>query len=261
MPEQREGSDSAANQFGLSHHAYRQFRPAYPDEVYTRVLLALDPPHARAVDLGAGTGLVCAVLTRHFAHVTAVEHDPEMATHIHALAPSVEIMLASAERAEFEPGSLDLVTCANAFHWMQGPVVAGRVAHWLRRGGVFAGWRYPMPQIPAAVADLLADELARWLQFRDPRSLDQHSLRESFAAQPELDLLSEQIVEHPVTLDADGLLGFLRSVSFIAAFLRSLAPEAVEHYLAELGERLQTRLGAEQVVLEFPLTLVLARKR
>lgn len=252
---------SVSTQFGLTHHAYRQFRPHYPQQLYTRVLDSLDRPRDLAVDLGAGTGLVSVVLGSCFQRVVAIEPDPNMAAHLKESAPAIELQSVVAEQAQFEPASVDLVTCANAFHWMAGRDVATAIGGWLGDGGLFAGWRYPMPTMPAVIADLVRDELPRWAGFLDRRSLDMRSMQTCFGERPEFELLADEIMPNPVVMNVDALIGFLRSVSFIAAFLRSLEPDAAERYLEQIAERLRERIGEGEVVLDFPLTLVLARRR
>lgn len=247
-------------QFGLSHRVYRDFRPPYPDALYQRIFATVGA-NDLAVDLGAGTGLVSTVLGGHFRRVCAVEPDPAMAAHLREVAPHVELVASAAEQADFAAGSVDLVTCANAFHWMNGPVVAEAVARWLRPAGVFAGWRYPMPAVPGPIAGLLAREMPRWLAFRDPRVLDMDSMRTSFVAQRDVEMLAEEVIANPVSLELEAFLGFLRSVSFIAAFLRSLGAEGAHAYLLGLADELRTIAGQEPLLLEFPLTLVMARRR
>jgi SAM-dependent methyltransferase len=252
---------SIATEFGLNHHAYRRFRPHYPAQLYARVLDSLARPRDLAVDLGAGTGLVSLVLGQSFRRVVAVEPDPGMAAHLKETAPMAELQAVVAEQAQFEPGSVDLVTCANAFHWMAGKEVAAAIANWLGDGALFAGWRYPMPTMPPIIADLVRDELTRWAGFLDRRSLDMKSMQTSFGALPEFKLLADEILPNPVPMNVDALIGFLRSVSFVAAFLRSLEPDDAEAYLEQIAERLRGRIGDGEFELDFPLTLVLACRR
>jgi hypothetical protein len=246
---------SLATEFGLTHHAYRRFRPRYPRQLYDRVLDSLDRPRALAVDLGAGTGLVSLELGGSFQRVVAVEPDPDMAAHLRETAPTAELQAVAAERAQFEPASVDLVTCANAFHWMAGREVAAAVGSWLGEGGLFAGWRYPMPAMPAVVADLVRDELARWAGFLDRRTLDMRSMQTSFGERPEFELLADEVIPNVIPMNVDALIGFLRSVSFIAAFLRSLEPDEAERYLEQIAERLRERIGESEIELDFPPTL------
>ncbi len=253
---------SVGQQFGLAHTAYRQYRPHYPDQLYTRVLDLLGSPRELAVDLGAGTGLVSAVLGHHFARVVAIEPDSDMAAHLHETAPAAEVRAIVAERAEFEPGSVDLVTCANAFHWMAGPQVAGLVASWLREGGLFAGWRYPMPAMPKLVEELVQREiLVHAVAFADPAVLDMRGMQRCFAERPEFEILVDEVVGNPVVMTVASLVGFLRSVSFISAYLRSLSADEAEQTLTDLHTSVGLTIGGAELDVDFALHLVVARRR
>jgi hypothetical protein len=144
---------------------------------------------------------------------------------------------------------------------MAGPAVATAVGSWLGDDGLFAGWRYPMPAMPAVIAELVRDELARWAGFLDRRTLDMRNMQTSFGGRPEFELFADEIIPNVVAMNVDALIGFLRSVSFIAAFLRSLGPDEAERYLERIAERLRERVGEGEVELDFTLTLVLARRR
>jgi SAM-dependent methyltransferase len=216
----------AAPEFGLAHAVYRAFRPPYPEAVYTRIMAELAPPHALAVDLGAGTGLVSAALCRHFDRVIAVEPDAAMAAHLHDAAPRAELQPIAAEQLELPERSVDLICCANALYWMDGPRVLTAVGRWLRLGGVFAAWRYLFPNMPTELAGLFAEEFtARWGRHQDVR------------------------------VTATGV------TTFGAAYLRTLAQAEAARYLADLEARITAVTGPGLTDIDFELTLVLARPR
>jgi SAM-dependent methyltransferase len=247
-------------EFGLADTAYRAFRPAYPERLYARVLEDLAGPRALAVDIGAGTGLVSGVLARHFGRVVAVEPDAAMAAHLRETAPGVEIQSVSAEQAELEPGSVDLVSCANAFYWMKGPEVAAALSGWLRGGGLFAAWRYPFPSVPAPVDAVIAAQFReRWVN-PDHRVMQRGYTRRCVEEQPALELLADERVENLIPMSPAQIVGFCSSTSFGAAYLRSLDEQAGADYLRELEAELR-EAGGETIEVDFELELILARSR
>lgn len=252
---------AVGTEFGLAREVYRRFRPDYPRALYERIFAEL-PGRKLAVDLGAGTGLVSAVLVERFDRVIAVEPDAEMAEELREAAPRVEHLAARAEQAELPRASADLVCCANAFHWMDGPKVTGVVQSWLGHGGLFAGWRYPFPEVPGALEELIEREMAaRWAAFRDPAVLDMDSLARCVEAEPALELILSEEVANPVRMDAGALLGFVRSTSFGAAYLRSLDARERAAYLSGLEAEIASRMGGPSVELDLRLRLVLGRRR
>jgi trans-aconitate methyltransferase len=252
----------ASPEFGLAHSAYRAFRPAYPASLYDRLLAELVPPHALAVDLGAGTGLVTAALASRFERVIAVEPDSAMAAHIHEVAPSAELQAVQAERAELEPRSVNLICCVNALYWMDAPQVLAKVGGWLRPGGVFAAWRYLFPNMAPAITRVFATEMTeRWGQYRDVRVAEGDITRSWVEAEPSLELIVAEPVTNVIAMTAAEMVGFAASTSFGAAYLRTLTPEAAVAYLDELTAQLTRICDGAAADVDFELTLVVARAR
>jgi SAM-dependent methyltransferase len=252
----------AAPEFGLAHAVYRAFRPPYPEAVYTRIMAELAPPHALAVDLGAGTGLVSAALCRHFDRVIAVEPDAAMAAHLHDAAPRAELQPIAAEQLELPERSVDLICCANALYWMDGPRVLTAVGRWLRLGGVFAAWRYLFPNMPSALQGLFAEEFAkRWGRHQDVRVTATGETKRWVDAEPSLECITAGAFPNWVPMTPAQMVGFSASTSFGAAYVRTLEQVEAARYLADLEARITAITGPGPTDVDFVLDLVLARPR
>ncbi|MEK6303218.1 MAG: class I SAM-dependent methyltransferase [Acidobacteriota bacterium] len=248
---------SFETQFGLSEAAYRAFRPAYPASLFQQIIDSLSPPHRRAVDLGAGTGLSTLHLCQWFDEVIAVEPDSEMAANLYRLSSKIEVHHHGAEAHEEEAGSVDLVTSGNAFYWMNGEVVAAKVGQWLRAQGVFAVCRYGFPQAPPAIQSVLENELREhWNSFRHPRLIDEaYSLR-IIQANPIFRRVRGVEIANVVLLSAEQLAGFLASTSYVSAYLRTIVDPVA--YVSNLEAEFKDLSGLSHFPVDFSVELILA---
>jgi SAM-dependent methyltransferase len=247
---------TAAGTFGAQASDYRSFRPRWPAEVLARVLACVPEPRRRAVDLGAGTGLATELLLPHFASVVAVEPDARMSGQMNR-APGLRVVTQRAEDALFEPGSLDLVTTANAFHWMEGERVCELVHGWLRPGGLYAVFRYDPPHAGrGALAPVLDLEWKRWHEHVHPRLEDPDYTRRTVAASRLGVRMDVVRIANPLPLTLAELVGFSRSTSYGGSYARSQPdPEA---YWADFEERVLADAGSGPFTLDFHMELLLA---
>jgi SAM-dependent methyltransferase len=120
---------------------YVKFRPSYPSAAIDAVLAGLDAPaKLRAADVGAGTGISARLLADRGVRVIAIEPNAEMrgAAQPHA---RVEWRDGRAEATGLADASVELVLCAQAFHWFE-PVATLREFHrvLVPRGRVALMW-------------------------------------------------------------------------------------------------------------------------
>ena len=118
---------------------YARFRPSYPPALLTllRDEAGIGPGTAVA-DVGAGTGILTAMLLKTGCRVLGVEPNRLMreAAEDHVGSdPQFQSVAGSAEATGLAEGSVDMVTAAQAFHWFRVDEAAREFRRILRPGG------------------------------------------------------------------------------------------------------------------------------
>jgi SAM-dependent methyltransferase len=130
---------------------YAEHRPDYPvDAVRWCVAPAgRDVGALRALDLGAGTGILTALLAELGADVTAVEPDPSMLGELRRQLPSARALPGSAEQIPLPDASVDAVLCGQAMHWFDLSRALPEIARVLVPGGVLGAlWNSDDDRVP-----------------------------------------------------------------------------------------------------------------
>jgi len=142
--------------------AYARYRPRYPPALFT-YLASVSPAGERAWDCATGAGQAALGLPPHFDTVIATdasEAQLAQATH-HA---KIAYCAASAEHPPLRTGSVDLLTIAQALHWLDLGGFYREAIRVVRPGGVLAAWCYGLlrvsPPVDTVLAELYANTLA-----------------------------------------------------------------------------------------------------
>lgn len=127
---------AAAVGFAAAADRYAAGRPDYPAAVanWLRNDLAL-APGATVVDLGAGTGKFLPALRNTGAALVAVEPVAAMRARIETEQPDVTVLGGTAQAIALPDASVDVVVCAQAFHWFASAEALAEIARVLRPGG------------------------------------------------------------------------------------------------------------------------------
>ncbi len=111
------------------------------------------PPGCRALDVGAGPGLLPALLTRAGCRALGLDSVPEMFRD----ALHRDLVLADALRLPFQPGTFDLITASNLLFLLPDPSAAlTEMTRSLREGGELAVLN-PSERMSVSAAAALAD--------------------------------------------------------------------------------------------------------
>ena len=107
---------AAASGFATAADAYERGRPGYPEEAMAWVAERLRLDGRRDVlDLAAGTGKLTRALVPFGARVIAIEPIDEMREQLFRALPDVDAFDGTAESIPLPDGSVDAVTCGQAF--------------------------------------------------------------------------------------------------------------------------------------------------
>ncbi len=126
--------------FSQQAATYAAARPSYPDTLY-RQIVALVPERHLAWDCATGSGQAARDLARYFDRVIATDASAEQIAHAPPV-PNVEYRVAPAEDCGLPDRSTDLVTVAQALHWLQHERFYAEVRRVVVPGGVIAAWTY-----------------------------------------------------------------------------------------------------------------------
>ncbi|MBW4094742.1 MAG: class I SAM-dependent methyltransferase [Acidobacteria bacterium] len=120
----------AAFQEGGAH--YDKVRPSYPEES-ARWLIGAGM--TTAADVGAGTGKFTKFLVEAGLSVSAVDPSADMLAQLSRKYPQVHTVVGTGEQTSLPPSSVDLVTVAQAWHWMDSQAASTELGRILRPGG------------------------------------------------------------------------------------------------------------------------------
>ncbi len=132
-----------------TYDAYRPRPPAVIPDLLIQ-LARRRRPHL-VVDLGSGTGLSTFLWAERAEAVVGIEPSPDMRgvadarKAASAKAGNVRFQAGLAAETGLPGGEADIVTCSQAFHWMEPEPTLAEVARLLRPGGVFAAYDYQEP--------------------------------------------------------------------------------------------------------------------
>lgn len=191
---------------------YARFRPSYPQEAIDFSLEGLSAQGLTGADIGAGTGIASRLFADRGVRVIAVEPNASMRASAEAH-PLVGLRDGTAEATGLDAASVDLVLCAQAFHWFKPAEALAEFRRILKPAGrmVFlANVRSKDDVATLAYNEIIraaADrELSEGLDAAIEEALHQAGWPMAAASFPSLQALTHE-----------GLIGRARSASYVPA--------------------------------------------
>jgi len=175
------GTQDFKDLFSTQAGAYARYRPHYPGALFQQ-LLAACPNHGTVWDCGTGNGQAALALAPFFEKVIAT--DPSEKQLAEATShPKVEYKRAAAENSGLEPGSVDLITVAQAFHWFKQEDFFRECIRVAKPGCLLAVWCYELaiidPEVDAVVMALYKDTLGPYWE-KERRLVEEGYRNEKF---------------------------------------------------------------------------------
>jgi len=126
--------------FSKQSDLYARYRPTYPKELYDHILSFIKEKNT-AWDCATGNGQAAVVLADHFKKVMAT--DISAAQIDKAIKKdNIEYSVCSAESTPFEENTFDLVTVAQAYHWIKWKDFKKEVTRVCKPSAIIAIWTY-----------------------------------------------------------------------------------------------------------------------
>jgi SAM-dependent methyltransferase len=219
-------------------------------------LAALAPARGRAWDCAAGNGQAALPLAELFEEVVATDASASQLAQMPAH-PRVRRYAGPAEASGLADASVDLVTVAQALHWLPLPAFWTEARRVLRDGGVVAVWCYGIQRLDDPEMDPRLESFygsvvgPYWAPERRLVESGYRTLEFPFAElpPPEFDMALEWTL-------AD-LLAYVRTWSATNAFVRARGYDPVE----ALGVELAPHWGDGPRRVRWPLSVRVGRSR
>jgi SAM-dependent methyltransferase len=203
-----------ADHFSALSSRYAAYRPRYPEGLFDAIAAA-SGRRARLWDCATGSGQAAVPLAGRFDLVVASDASPRQlgAARSH---PHVRYVAALAEAAPISARWADVVTVAQALHWLDLRGFYAEVRRVLGPGGVFVAWTYGSQRVGDGAIDALLDDFYDRIvgpYWAPERRLVETGYRTFDFPFDEMPMVSPPMVAH-WTLDE--VLGYISTWSAVA---------------------------------------------
>ena len=205
----------ATSRFSNRADNYVKYRPGYPEASFDFLQSDLNlHPGSTIVDIGSGTGLFSEPFLARGFSVTGIEPNDEMrraAEHRLAGYKGFTSIATTAEDTGLEPSSVDLITIAQTFHWLDAELTRRECLRILKPGGkVVIAWNTQL-QGSAIEKEYTALREKYRQTHSGGRSIDLQSINRFFDGAS----LREHTLPNPQLLNFESLKGQLLSKTYI----------------------------------------------
>ena len=230
---------------------YAKWRPGYPKELINYIVSHVKH-HNTAWDCATGNGQAATLLAEHFDKILATDLSNEQLKYAKQH-PKITYTQSPAEHTPFESNTFDLITVAQAYHWIDHQKFCEEARRVCKPGAIVAVWGYDLCFTP----DKTVNELIRkfytetvgpyWDAARKLVDLQYKTVYFDFNEIP----VSEQF-SIKMTWSIRDLEGYLNSWSSVQKYIKVNGHSPVEAFINEVRRQWPRQ---EELSFEFPLFL------
>jgi len=230
------GRTGFADHFSRDSASYAAFRPRYPAELFT-FIAGLPAGRGLAWDVGTGSGQAASMLAPHFERVAA--SDASVAQlRVRTRVQGVHYLAERGEASAVAGGRVDLVSVAQAYHWLDHQAFHAEVDRVIAPGGALAVWCYgkldATPDIEAGLTAFYDGTVGPY--WPAERVHVERAYRH-------FEIPIDEVPGPPISIDAEltlaQLLGYVSSWSAVGRFIKAKGYDPVP----ELGRVLASLWG------------------
>ena len=233
---------------------YAAYRPGYPVQLF-QYILEFVPGRKMAWDCATGNGQAASILADYFEKVVATDISAQQLNN--AIQKSnVSYLESAAEQTPFNDNSFDLITVAQAYHWLNWNEFYHEATRVGKPNAVIAIWTYNLIKTEEKAINEIVEYLYRDITgpYWDPA---RKYVEEEYKTIPfEFSPLPSKPFNIQVTYTREALLGYLFTWSGVQNYIKHTGQSP----LSLINEKLLNVWGNNPSRLfNFPLTLKMGR--
>jgi ubiquinone/menaquinone biosynthesis C-methylase UbiE len=244
----------AKDLFSKQADLYARYRPTYPKELYEYILSFVKEKNT-AWDCATGNGQAAVVLAEYFKKVIATDIS---AAQIEKAIPkgNIEYSVCSAESTPFADNTFDLVTVAQAYHWIKWDEFKKEVTRVCKANAVIAVWTYDRNSL----GDKKIDDAIRGFYENVTKpywDYERKYVEEKYSTvEFDYELLPVKNFETILNWQREDLIGYISSWSAVQKYIKINGQSPIPIIEEEI-KKLWVKGEAKKVV--FPIYLKLGR--
>lgn len=228
---------------------YARFRPHYPREMF-QYLGTITPTRGLAWDCATGSGQAAVELAKVFDRVIATDASESQIANAEP-DERVEYRVAPAEQSGLDSGSVDLITVAQALHWLNHDKFYPEVRRVLKENGVFAASAYNFLRTERPIEEIVG---RYYYKIVGPYWPPERALIEQFSKIPfPFPQLETRAFEIVAEWELEHLVGYLQSWSSTQRFIAATNRNPLDEIASELEKAWGDPQRTKQIA--WPLTL------
>jgi ubiquinone/menaquinone biosynthesis C-methylase UbiE len=245
----------AKDLFSRQASGYAKYRPSYPQQLFDYILQFTEK-RSHVWDCATGNGQAAVFLSEYFKEVEATDiSQAQISNAVHR--PNIHYQVCPAEKTPFQNNSFDLITIAQAYHWLDAEKFHEEATRVGRQNAVVAAWGYNLMNS----ADNSLNNLIRQFYFEIVGPYWDRERKHVDASYQTVDFNFEPLPEKEFSMELEwtkqAFTGYLESWS------------AVQHYIKQehrsplllIQEELDSLWKHETKTFRFPVFMRLGRIR